>query len=269
MTGRSLIVAIDELDKLADAEQALAAVNGLKDLLHGPGTHVVVSVSEDALVSFAVRGVPVRDAFDSSFDLVVPVERFSPENTVELMERRVLEFPVPLTLFCHAIGGGLPRDVIRHARSCIDVRRRHGQPVPITDVVPEVARGYALTLLDAAVLRQRTVDRASTAALIDVRHRVAGAPPGKTWATLADASRRVRRAGVEGDVGEGLAVVLGAVADACGYFSARRTQRSWEKAIAEGQVQRRAAALADVVAAVAVDAADAARRLAEAPTAAS
>jgi hypothetical protein len=52
-------------------------VNGLKDLCHVTDTHFVVSVSEDALDSFALRGVPVRDVFDSSFDTVMRIRPFT------------------------------------------------------------------------------------------------------------------------------------------------------------------------------------------------
>src|SRR5262249_32627968 len=66
--GRPIAIPIDELDKLAEANAAIAAINGLKDLFHIPNTHFVVSVSEDALRRFAMRGVPFRDVFDSAFD---------------------------------------------------------------------------------------------------------------------------------------------------------------------------------------------------------
>jgi KAP family P-loop domain len=76
--GRRVAIAIDELDKLASADDAIAVVNGLKDLFHIPNTHFVVSVSEDALHRFAMRGVPLRDVFDSAFDTIVRIQVPSP-----------------------------------------------------------------------------------------------------------------------------------------------------------------------------------------------
>jgi hypothetical protein len=43
--GGQILVAIDELDKIADAGQAIEVINGLKDLFHVQGAHFVVSVS--------------------------------------------------------------------------------------------------------------------------------------------------------------------------------------------------------------------------------
>jgi energy-coupling factor transporter ATP-binding protein EcfA2 len=149
--GRSVVIAIDELDKLAAADEAIGVINGLKDLFHLPDTHFVVSVSEDALRRFAMRGIPVRDAFDSAFDTIVRVEPPLPQDAWKMLAQRVEGFPMSVALFCYAWSGGLPRDIIRTARACVEIRRRIGRPVTVADLVPPIVRCDVVDAIDAAV----------------------------------------------------------------------------------------------------------------------
>ncbi|WP_242578938.1 P-loop NTPase fold protein [Amycolatopsis sp. 195334CR] len=150
-----VVVAIDELDKMASAEQAIEAVNGLKDLFHMQSTHFVVSVSEDALAGFALRGVPVRDVFDSSFDDVVRMRPFSAEDSVNLLLGRTVKFPRAASLFCHALSGGLPRDLIRAARRTVDVRRLAGEDMHVEAAFRVVVREDLIEAVEAAGVRAR------------------------------------------------------------------------------------------------------------------
>jgi Cdc6-like AAA superfamily ATPase len=141
---RRIVIAIDELDKLAEADSLVAAINGLKDLFHIEGTHFVVSVSTDALDNFALRGVPARDAFDSSFDTIVSVRRLQATQSIALVDARSTGFPAPLVLFCHAWSGGLPRDLLRAARACIETyanRESTTQDALVRNLVREAVAG--------------------------------------------------------------------------------------------------------------------------------
>jgi hypothetical protein len=72
--------------------------------------------------SFERRGLPIRDAFDSSFDEVIQVDYQSLASSKRLLSRRVLNVPDPYLCFCHILAGGLPRDLIRACRALFDVR---------------------------------------------------------------------------------------------------------------------------------------------------
>lgn len=122
-TDRSsrLIVMIDELDKLPDTDSLVHAINSLKDLYHLPGVHFIVSVSDEALTSFEMRGLQARDAFDSAFDMIVRANRFTEAESRDLLDSRVAGFPPDLGRLCHVWSGGLPRDLIRAARACIEI----------------------------------------------------------------------------------------------------------------------------------------------------
>ena len=152
--GRRVAIAIDELDKLASADEAIAVVNGLKDLFHIPNTHFIVSVSEDALHRFAMRGVPFRDVFDSAFDTIVKLQVPSPYEAREMLARRsgqLQGFPMPVVLFCYAWSGGVPRDIIRAARACVNIRNREGRPVGVAELARQIVRRDVADIVDEAV----------------------------------------------------------------------------------------------------------------------
>lgn len=117
------VLAIDELDKLPSRDALLATVNAVKDLLHVPNVHVAISLSDEALSSFELRETSERDAFDSTFDTIIDVERLDVANALELVESRVTGVPRDLARTCFVWSGGLPRDLIRHVRSCIEIAR--------------------------------------------------------------------------------------------------------------------------------------------------
>ena len=88
-----IVIAVDELDKLASADDLIAVINDLKDLFHIRGVHFLVSVSNEALDSFAMRGVRSRDAFDSTFDSIIEIESLTPLESVNVLRSRATGFP--------------------------------------------------------------------------------------------------------------------------------------------------------------------------------
>jgi uncharacterized protein YbjT (DUF2867 family) len=149
-TGKRIIVCIDELDKIDKSDDVVSMINGVKDLFHIPGVHVVVSVSTDAMHSFAARGVLVRDVFDSAFDTVVQVRRMNAQESREVLWRRATNFSVPAMMFCHVWSGGHPRDLIRAARACVTLRAEAQKTLRLADVVDAVVLQDVLDLLEAA-----------------------------------------------------------------------------------------------------------------------
>ncbi|OBI92424.1 hypothetical protein A5661_26050 [Mycobacterium asiaticum] len=167
--NRKVIIALDELDKLSDPEDAMEVVNSIKDLMHQSGVHFVVSISEEALARFALRGVPLRDAFDSTFDAVVKVPRFTVHDSNRLLEKRVIGLPPILRLYCHALSGGIPRDLIRFARLCIDVTRHSDADMPTSTIVGRTSKSHTLALIDGAAINLRDESPDLIRALIEVR----------------------------------------------------------------------------------------------------
>jgi hypothetical protein len=116
---RGVIIGIDELDKVSDGEQAQRFVNELKAVLGVPYCHFLISISDDAQAAFEMRGLPVRDAFDSAFDEIIQVRYLRLSDSQTLLRMRVTGMSEPFLRLCHCLAGGLPRDLIRVARRLI------------------------------------------------------------------------------------------------------------------------------------------------------
>jgi hypothetical protein len=144
------VIFIDELDKIAETDELITVINGLKDLLHIPGVHFVVSVSLEALRRFEERGVPARDAFDSAFDVVVPASLLTLDESCKVLDARVAAFPPVLAFYCHAWSGGLPRELLRIARNCIEAQRRSEDVLHISEVIRKVVSADLDTHLNNA-----------------------------------------------------------------------------------------------------------------------
>jgi hypothetical protein len=114
--GDRVFVGIDELDKIGTPERAERFLNEIKGIFGIPHMYFMVSVSDDALTAFERRGLPLRDAFDSSFDEIIYVGPLSYVESRRLLYRRVIGLTEPYVALCHCLAGGLARDLIRAAR---------------------------------------------------------------------------------------------------------------------------------------------------------
>ena len=117
--GGRTFIGIDELDKIGSAEQAERFLNEIKGVFGIPYLYFIVSVSDDALTSFERRGLPLRNAFDSSFDEIIHVGPLSYAESRRLLYRRVVGLTEPYVALCHCLAGGLARDLIRAARRIV------------------------------------------------------------------------------------------------------------------------------------------------------
>ncbi|MEU8950784.1 P-loop NTPase fold protein [Streptomyces sp. NPDC048489] len=253
---RQIIVALDELDKMEDGEDAVAFVNSIKDLLHIQGVHFLVSVSEDALHNFSLRGVPVRDVFDSSFDSIIPVQRFTAEESKNLLKSRVVGFPDPIALFCHAMSGGVPRDLIRVARECVRVAKESGSSVPVDRVVRSEVGRQARLVCEALAARMRQEQKPVTTAFFEALPAMRAA--GDTTTLVAAVEEVVQRIRIhlvgEYSPAEDAAVYLSCLATICGYFGVPRTNASWQRERDAGTSVRVAETVAEALELLRVDA---------------
>ncbi|TCC11424.1 hypothetical protein [Kribbella soli] len=131
----AIAITIDEMDRISDPSQAERFLNDIKAIFNIPRCVYLVSVSEDALSGFESRVVHMRTAMDSSFDEVVRLPPFTLEQSLDLIRRRVVGFPDVFTALCHCVSGGVPRDLVRAARSLVELRRdtEENQLVPLAN----------------------------------------------------------------------------------------------------------------------------------------
>jgi energy-coupling factor transporter ATP-binding protein EcfA2 len=115
-SGHQVFIGVDELDKIGSPAQAEQFLNEIKGIFGIPYLYFMVSVSDDALTAFERRGLPLRDAFDSSFDEIIHVGPLDYAESRRLLYRRVIGLTEPYVALCHCLAGGLPRDLIRAAR---------------------------------------------------------------------------------------------------------------------------------------------------------
>jgi hypothetical protein len=163
-----VVIGVDELDKVGTASDALQIVNEIKDMMHVPGVHFVVSVSEDALQSFSLRGVPVRDAIDSTFDEVIAIRRLNVDESLAILAARAAAFPPPLAAFCHAWSGGVTRDLLRTARQCVAAQRDGGGQATVGSVVRAVVWADATSATSAFLMRSGDMRRLTPGARAEI-----------------------------------------------------------------------------------------------------
>lgn len=122
-----VIIGIDELDKLESDDKAQRFLNEIKSIFGLERCFYLISVSENAMSNFERRGLPFRDAFDSSFDNIIYVDYLSFMGAKRLLAERVTGKPIPFFGLSYCLAGGLPRDLIRHFRHLVELSERDGQ----------------------------------------------------------------------------------------------------------------------------------------------
>lgn len=173
--ARTVLVAVDELDKLPTQEAAIRTINVLKDIMRVPGLHVLVTVSDEALASFAL-GTFERDAFDSTFDAMFEVERLSFSDATRLIGSRVVGFPDRLLALCLVSSAGLARDLIREARAIIDTAASAKVALPWAELAKSLVFAQAQETIAAYARTGADLTQVPvwTRAIESVREAVAG-----------------------------------------------------------------------------------------------
>jgi hypothetical protein len=118
-----VLIGIDEMDKIESDELANQFLNDLKAVFGLENCFWLVSVSQSAMSAFERRGMPFRDVFDSTFDVIVEVDYLDLAASKLLLQRRAIGMSVPFLCLCHCLSGGLPRDLIRVARELLELSR--------------------------------------------------------------------------------------------------------------------------------------------------
>ncbi|MEU3273535.1 hypothetical protein ABZ639_22075 [Saccharomonospora sp. NPDC006951] len=131
-TVNGIVIAIDELDKFAEPTQAHEFVNEIKTVFGVDNCAFLVSVSDDALASFELRGIPVRDALDSAFTAMITVDPFTLAEAEDWLDHRLVGLPSPYACLCYVLSAGVPRELERVVATLLDLEwessRRDARP---------------------------------------------------------------------------------------------------------------------------------------------
>jgi hypothetical protein len=120
VTGR-VVIAIDELDKMADPVAARDLLRDIKGIFEVPGVHFLVSVSDEAARNLSLGALTERNEFNSSFYTVIEAQPARPSDCAELLDRRS-GVPRPISIALAVLAGGNPREVVRLAELAQDAR---------------------------------------------------------------------------------------------------------------------------------------------------
>ena len=123
-----VVVCFDELDKIENPEELDQLLRGVKGILGRNNTHFLFTVSDDAIARFATRRSKEQGILESSFEDIILLQRIdfrfadrvlNPmyENVVRADPSRGIH---PSTKLFWLFGGGVPREVKRNARVCLE-----------------------------------------------------------------------------------------------------------------------------------------------------
>jgi hypothetical protein len=121
----SLVVCIDELDKIDDTAEVLALLRDIKGIFGVHGTHFLVSLSEEAASSLQIGTLRSggRNEFNSSFDSIVALPPLKAPEARELLCGRDLEPSMRLVRALCMLAGGNRRELVRMADACAGYAR--------------------------------------------------------------------------------------------------------------------------------------------------
>jgi hypothetical protein len=127
----TVVIGIDELDKIESDEKAQRFLNDIKIVFGVYNVFFLVSVSENAMSQFERRGLPFRDAFDSAFDDVVIADHLEFGQSRRLLDERIVALPVQFQALCHVMSSGLARELVRTLRDLVRAAREAGGSGPV------------------------------------------------------------------------------------------------------------------------------------------
>lgn len=110
-----VVIAVDELDKMADSRRVAQLLRDIKGIFDIPGVCFLVSISDEAARALDLGAVRGRNEFNSSFYSVLAMPRLSPRASLELLRRRDSGFDADCGLTIGILTGGISRELVRVA----------------------------------------------------------------------------------------------------------------------------------------------------------
>lgn len=129
-TGRrfSVLICVDELDKIVDFDDLRAFVRRIKAIFEVPGVYYYVSLAEDALAALYLGPAEGKNEIDSSFDHIVRIDPLSCSAGETIASKYLTSHglfePHPrMARMIATLSYGVPRDIIRRCDEVL--ARRH------------------------------------------------------------------------------------------------------------------------------------------------
>jgi energy-coupling factor transporter ATP-binding protein EcfA2 len=158
-----VVIGIDEVDKIEDPLEAQAFFNQIKGLFSASSCLFLVSISDDAMAAFERRGMPLRDAFDSSLSTVVPLFQLSRDEARQLIGSRLVGIQEPAADLLFTLSGGQPRELvrlIRYAAEAGTAAREEGlDALPLDSLAVVLTANQATAQQRAVLAAGRSLDK--------------------------------------------------------------------------------------------------------------
>jgi hypothetical protein len=165
----SVLVGIDELDRISDGLVAQKFINELKAVFGVPNCFFLVSVSEDALTDFELSAMGMRTVFDSAFDEIVRVDYLQLAEAREMLNRLIVGLPDAFVTLAYVLSGGLARQLVRAGYQIANLGWSSEDGCPMSEVCATVVERQLRRTARAAVDRlSRAVDVTSAARLVSL-----------------------------------------------------------------------------------------------------
>jgi hypothetical protein len=152
----SVLICIDELDKIVDFEEIRAFVRRIKAIFEVPGVYYYVSLAEDTLKSLYLGAAAGKNEIDSSFDHIVRIPPLSCDvgesiAASYLQSHSSGDLPPRLARVIATLSYGVPRDIIRR---CDEFIARSGvakiTPAQMARELRQIQAGLAYELRQLA-----------------------------------------------------------------------------------------------------------------------
>jgi hypothetical protein len=111
------------MDKIEDPRDAQAFLNQIKGLFGDTQCLYLISISDDAMAAYERRGLPLRDAFDSSLSTVITLSYLSRQEARSLIGARLVRITQPASDLLYVLSGGLARELVRLIHRAVDIQR--------------------------------------------------------------------------------------------------------------------------------------------------
>jgi hypothetical protein len=146
-----LVIGIDEMDRIEDAESAGKFLAELSSVFGTSHSVYLISVSPEALAAGGRRMVPLKTASSGIFDDMVWVEPLDLPTAGDLLDRRVIGLPASFIALCYVLSGGLPRDLLRIARTIFSVKSGASKELGLAEVTENVIQDELTGLKNRAM----------------------------------------------------------------------------------------------------------------------
>lgn len=148
---QTVVIGIDEVDRLGTATKALAFLSEIKAVLGVPHVHFLISIADDVGASFVRRGLPHRDVTDSSLDDILHVQPATLTEAEEIFAERS-GLTASYAMFAHSLSGGSLRDLDRYATQIKEMQAKSA-----SNELAEISRDLILEELSETLAGFRTL----------------------------------------------------------------------------------------------------------------